>query len=430
MKWLITLCLVVVAAVAGAWLLDNSAMVSVYWGHWRADVSLNLVVLVALASAWLLLLSVRAWERLRLTSAKAGAWRSRQRERHVWSAVLDGITYLLAGKHLRAQDAALTALTALHRAEHADGEKWPRTDTLEVLANWVLSESARSVGQTEQSERALQAALAVSAGDGAQAAREGLMLRAVDWALQDQDWTLAQRRLDGLPQGVGRRIQALRFKLKLARGQGNTTRALDVMRALAKHHAFSPAAAASLYSALAAGALREANDSNALKAVWSSLDATRQGALEVQCAWVQRRWALSSDEDTRAPLAAELLAHLKSWPASWDELGAQQRRLWVDSTEPLLRYLDQAGVQWVQALLNEHGSDVWVQYLAASAWTQQGLWGKAQTATDLVVKQRQLPPALEPRVWRLQALLADERGDQAAAQAAWRKAAEAACTGL
>jgi HemY protein len=253
------------------------------------------------------------------------------------------------------------------------------------------------------------------------------MLRAVDWALQDQDWTLAQRRLDALPQGVARRIQAMRFKLKLARGQGNTTRALDVMRALAKHHAFSPAAASSLYNALAADALREAADVSTLKSLWASLDTTRQAVLEVQCAWVQRRWALCRDDDERDALAHELFAKLQTWHQRLDDMGGQQRRLWVDALEPLLKHVNKAGVQWVQTLLEEHGGDVWVQYLAATTWAQQGLWGKAQTATDGLVKQRQLPPPLVARVWRLQAMLADERGDQAAAQAAWRQAAEAAC---
>ena len=430
MKWLFSLLLVVVAAVAGAWLLDNSAMVSVYWGHWRADVSLNLVVLSALVLVWLLVFVVRAWDRLRLTSAKAGAWRSRQRERHVWSAVLDGITFLLAGKHLRAQDAARTALTALHQAEQADGDKWPRTDTLTVLANWVLAESARSVGQNDQTNFALKAALAVSADGGAQVAREGLMLRSVDWALQDQDWVLAQRRLDALPQGVARRLQALRFKLKLARGQGNTARALDVMRALAKHKAFSPTVASSMYSALAAGALREASDVVALKSIWSSLDPQHQEVLDVQCAWSQRRWALSGDTEERTPLASELFARLKPWHKNLAEMGERQRRLWVETVEPLLGHFDKEGVQWMQTLLDGHSGDVWVQYLAASAWAQQGLWGKAQTVVDVLVKQRTLPTAMVAKVWRLQAMLAEERGDDAVAHAAWKQAADAACAPL
>lgn len=415
---------VALLAVGLAALLDNPGVVSLFWHDTRVDVSLNAVLIALLFSVWVVVSAVRLWDRLRQSAQKAKAWRQRQQERHVWSAVLDGITHVLAGKHARAQDAAREALTALHRVSHEDGVRWPRMHTLEVMANWVLAEVARSTHQPEQADSAMQAALAVPGGEGAVVAQEALQLRAVEWALQDQNWSLAQLRIKALPQSAVKRVQVWRMKLRLARALGQPQHALDAMKALAKMNAFSARASESLYAALAATALQDSGSKSELGSLWTSLDRARHTTPEVLCAYVQRRWLLAEPEERGPELAADLFKRLRLMDAKFDDLGSRQRREWLDALEPLMPHLSKEAVAWVQALIDTHVDDPWVQYMAISAWAHQGLWGKSQKAIDALLKRGALPVELDARVWLLKAAVAEAIDDGPGAQAAWKRAAQ------
>ena len=81
--------------------------------------------------------------------------------------------------------------------------------------------------------------------------REGVQLRAARWALEDRDAAAALARLEELPQGAQRRTLALRLRLKAARQDRRTLEALETARLLAKHRAFSDAAAQSIVRGLA-----------------------------------------------------------------------------------------------------------------------------------------------------------------------------------
>ena len=424
MKTSIGLLWVALLAVGLATLLDNPGVVSLFWYQTRLDISLNALLVALLLSAWLLVSLVRLWDRFRQSAQKAKAWRQRQQERHVWSAVLDGITHLLAGKHARAQDAAREALTTLHRVSHEDGVRWPRMQTLEVMAHWVLAEVARLSQQPEQAESARQAAMAVPTGEGAAVAHEALQLRAVEWALQDQNWSQAQHRLQELTPSVTKRVQVWRMKLRLARALGQSHHALDAMKALAKLNAFSARASASLYAALAANALRDATTKAELSGLWSSLDRARHTTPEVLCAYVLRRWSVAAPEEQGAELAAELFKRLRLMDAKFDDLGPRQRQDWLNALEPLMPHLSKEALAWVQELIDTHVDDPWVQYMAISAWAHQGLWGRTQKSIDALLKRGAIPDALVPRVWLLKAAVAEAMEDEAAAQAAWKKAAQ------
>ena len=422
MRWLISLLVLVLAAVVGAWALDNSAMVSVFWRQWRADVSLNLVLVLALVLVWLLVSAALLVQRLRAGTAKAGLWRSRQRERHVWSAVLDGVSYLAAGQAGKAQETARSALTALHRMDHSDGERWPRMDTLEVMANWVLAESAHAVGETTQREAAAQAGLAID-GKGAQAAREGLQLRAVAWALNDRDWRQAQVALDAVPKAVAKRAQGLRLRYRLARGQNQGARALQALGEMGKLNAMSPAAINSLSTGLAVKALLDTSEHTALDEVWQHLPEGVKQAPEVRLTWAQQRWTQCADEEQRPALAQDLFDALQPVHAHVRDMGTQMRLQWLRVMEPLLGFESKRALTWAAALQKNHPDDDWVQYMAALATVRQGLWGNAQTALERLAAHRDLPAALAQRVARCQAEVAEQSGDEAAARAAWKRAA-------
>ena len=59
MKWLFSLIWWVVLAACVAWLLNNSAMVSVFVDGLRIDLSLNLILTCLALGVWLLLVGLR-----------------------------------------------------------------------------------------------------------------------------------------------------------------------------------------------------------------------------------------------------------------------------------------------------------------------------------------------------------------------------------
>ena len=80
---------------------------------------------------------------------------------------------------------------------------------------------------------------------------------------------------------MARRTVALRMKLKAARLAGQTADALETARLLAKHRAFSPAAAESIVRGLAIDLLNGAHDPAQLLRVWSALEAIERAMPEL-----------------------------------------------------------------------------------------------------------------------------------------------------
>jgi len=335
---------------------------------------------------------------------------------------MDALSHQLAGRFVRAQSAAQQALDQLKGV--APGQ-WPRRDQLQLLAHLLLAESAQSLQNRERRDENLQAALSPQLARSAPEAHEGALLRAVRWAVEDHDVDAARARLAELPQGAGRRIQALRLKLRIARLGGETGEALETARVLAKHRAFSPEASRSIVRGLALDALREAHDMAQLDAFWSGLDATERAMPEVALAAARRANQLASpaaSEQDRALIYTRVRAWLDPlWPEFGALDGAQQRQL-VLALEPGLAELDAAGLARLEQLQRQWPQNGLLQYLAGQACMRRQLWGKA--AQMLTQASHSLDdPGLLRRTWRGLAQLAQERGDETAAQAAWKRAA-------
>ena len=139
------------------------------------------------------------------------------------------------------------------------------------MAHALMAESAQALQDKGLRDTHLQAALAPQTGSSASQWQEGVLLSAARWAIEDRDPETAVQRLQALPQGLARRIQALHLRLRLQRMQGESLEALETARLLAKHRAFTPDAAASLLRSLGLEALRGAHDTLQLKAAWARL---------------------------------------------------------------------------------------------------------------------------------------------------------------
>lgn len=410
-------------AVALAMLVGhNEATFTLFWPPYRFDVSFNFVVFCLIAGFVLLYAALRAFSMLRDLPAQAQRWRSQQVERSVVGAVMDALSHQLAGRFVRAQSAAQQAVDQL---KGVPSGQWPRRDQLQLLAHLLLAESAQSLQNRERRDDNLQAALNPKLSRSAPEAHEGALLRATRWAIEDHDADAARARLAELPQGAGRRIQALRLKLRIARLGGETAEALETARLLAKHRAFSPEASRSIVRGLALDTLREAHDVAQLDTVWNGLDAEERAMPELALAAARRANHLTrlvTDEQDRLAASARVRAWLEPlWP-EFGSLDATQQCQLVLALEPGLADLDAAGLARLEQLQRQWPQNGFLQYLAGQACLRRQLWGKAAQMLNQASHSLQ-DPALLRRTWRGLAQLAQERGDEAAAQAAWKQAA-------
>lgn len=420
--WLLGLAAV---AVALALLVGhNASTVTLFWPPYRFDVSFNLVLFGLIAGFVLLHAALLAISAIRDLPMRAQRWRSQQIERSVVGSVMDALAHQLAGRFVRSQSAAQHALDQLKAV--APGQ-WPRRDQLQVLAHLLVAESAQSLQNRERRDENLQAALDPALAKGAPDASEGALLRAVRWAVEDRDVDAARSRLAELPQGAGRRIQALRLKLRVARLGGATEEALETARLLAKHKAFSPEASRSIVRGLVLDVLREAHDMDQLETVWNRLDASERAIPELALAAALRgnhlvlQRADAGGEEARA-VAARLRSWLEPLWQNFDALSPTQQRQLVVAFEPGLPQLDSAWLARLEQQQRLSPNNALLQYLAGQAFMQRQLWGKAsQLLTQ--ASHGLSDAALTRRTWRSLALLAVERGDDAAAQAAWKRAA-------
>lgn len=420
--WLLGLAAV---AVALALLVGhNESTVTLFWPPYRFDVSFNFVLFCLIAGFVLLHAALLAIGLIRDLPQRAVRWRSQQVERSVVGSVMDALANQLSGRFVRAQSSAQQALDQL---KTVPAGQWPRREQLQVLAHLLAAESAHSLQNRERRDENLQAALSPELGKGAPDASEGALLRAVRWAVEDRDVDAARSRLAELPQGAGRRIQALRLKLRVARLGGATEEALETARLLAKHKAFSPEASRSIVRGLVLDALREAHDMAQLEAVWSRLDATERVVPELALAAARRGNQLvlqrgdAPDDETRA-VAARLRSWLEPLWQGFDALEPLQQRQLVVAFEPGLPQLDSAWLARLEQQQRLSPNNAFLQYLAGQACMHRQLWGKAsQLLTQ--ASHGLSDAALMRRTWRSLARLAEERGDEVAAQAAWKQAA-------
>lgn len=420
------------AAVAVALALlvgGNQANVTLFWAPYRIDLSFNMVLLGALVAFVLLHAALRGVSLLRGLPQRAQRWRAQQHERALLAALLDALAYQMSGRFVRARGAAAHALRQL---EALQGQPLGHREQAQVLAHLLVAESAHALGDRSGREQALASALAYAPLRQAPEAREGALIRAATWAVRDQDPDAARRWLAELPQGAARRIQTLRVRLKLARMERDNPAALDMVRLLAKHRAFSPAVAGTLLRGLATDALRETHDSSRLWQVWQGLDAQERQTPALALVTLDHLDRLTSDQATLSGGVEPSLASAEerrlledTLRVAWDrytDLDDQQRHRLVLRLEQALPVLGGRWLAEVEQAQLQHPADVALQYLAGQVFLQRQLWGKAGHLLGLA--SARLPAGeLARRAWCSMAHLAEQKGDAAAALDAWKRAA-------
>ncbi|MDR2128605.1 MAG: heme biosynthesis protein HemY [Burkholderiaceae bacterium] len=429
--WLVILFALAVALALFAG--DNQSTVTLFWPPHRVDLSLNLALILLAGLFALVYLALRTWAILFDLPRQARRWREQQRERAAHAQLLDALIQLLAGRYLRARKAAENALA------RSGSVATEHNASLRALAHLIASESAHALQNPALREvqwRLAQAEASAATGQGACELREGLLLRAAHWALQEQDPQTALARLEELPQGAARRTLALRERLKAAHLAGRNAQALETARLLGKHRALSPEAARSLRRGLIAELLTDAVDAAQLALIWNGLNAAERaspdlavraaqrlialdGASAQACAWLRPAWdaMLSQPEQMspalRAMLAETVLAAMARARAEEAAAGKADGSSSGSGRDWLAR-IEQAQQAWPL--------DASLQYLCGMACMHCQLWGRAQYLLAEAAENAS-EPALRRNAWRALAQMAEQRGDAQAAARAWRQAA-------
>ncbi len=402
-------------AVAGALFAgNNQGTVTLFWPPYRVDLSLNLVVLLLVAAFLVVHTAMGALAALFDLPRQALRWRTQQKERTMYASLLDALSHLLAGRYIRArksaeevlvQEASLTA--SRHRPANAS--------QLRATAHLLVAESAQALQDRAAREEHLQRALEQASARDAQETRDGALLRAARWALEDREPEAAMRTLRLLSLGAGRRTLALRTRLRASRQAGQPLEALDTARLLAKHHAFSPVAARTIVRGLAVDLLNGAYDVAQLQRAWNTLEPAERAIPEVAIHAAQRLTALRGD----SRLARDWL--LSVWESQGD-LGDTLRVKLVGALEEGLDSLDAAWLARIEAAQKANPRDATLQYLAGMACMKRQLWGKAQQLLTQAALGLQ-DAGLHRAAWRALAELAEQREDASAAAVAWKRAA-------
>ena len=408
--WLVLL--FVVAVVAATTLGRNDGVVSIYFGAWRTDLSLNLFVLLVLAACAVLMAAARSINSLISLPQRAREWRQLRRERAAHAGMREALAEFFAARYSRAHRAALRALVLQDETDalRADAE-------FRALAHLLAAASLhRMQDRGRRDETMRQLGRLTRKGATARPVDEGALLLAAEWAIDDRDAPRAIELLGELPAGVARRTQALRLRLLAQRLTQQPLPALQTARLLAKHQAFSPSAALSLLRTLAGEALDGARDADALRRVWQQLDAADRRDATLAARAALRAVAFGANEDARAWLRP-----------FWDGID----KLEVDERErialALLEAVPGMPSEWLprlesaaQALPNDPA----VAAAVGTAMIERQLWGKARRPLEQAAAAAGgLGAPARRRAWRSLAQLAQQEGDTVRAQQCERAAA-------
>src|SRR5258705_4446287 len=407
--WL--LLLFAVAVVAAATLGTNDGLVTIYWGTYRLDASLNLFLLVLIGTCFALVSIIQAVNSLTGLPKRAHEWRVARRDRVAQAALREALAQCFGGRYSRAQTAAQRALAIqAYSPTHAHANEF--TVLGQLLAAGSSHRLQDRVKRDEQLKRALDLARTSFA---ARSAEEGARLLAAEWALDDRDAARALDLLADLPPGVARRTHALRLKLQATRLGQRSQEALETARLLAKHQGFSKIAALGLLRSLAAESLATAHDIDQLRRIWFQFDSADRRDPVVAAGAATRAAALGAPEEGRAWLRP-----------FWDRLGELSADDRAAVAQGLIASLSGIGPDWLQRLEGAAQSfprEPAIAHAVGSALAERGLWGKARQLLEVAAADNSLSAGQRRSAWLAMARMAEEEGNSERAVLSYEAAA-------
>lgn len=394
--WLVLL--FAVAVVAALTLGDNDGLVSIYWTGWRLDLSLNFFVIAAFATGFAVISTIKGVDALVGLPKRAREWRALRVERAAQAALRESLAEYFAGRYTRSAKAAQRAI-ALRDDIDALGDD----PALRQLAQLLVGASFNRLQDRARRDAAMQPLLS-AARRGGNALDEGARLLAAEWALDDRDGERAEALLAELGPGVGRRTQALRLKLQLARLRNRPIEALRTARLLAHHQAFTPAAVQGLLRSLAFAAIDAAHDAEQLRRTWAQLNEADERDPYVAARAARRAATLGVEAEAR-----DWLRPL------WDRLESLDSDGRAEVCAALSEVVAGIGPDWLprlEAAQHKWPADSAVQGAVGAALAERQLWGKARRPLEQAARDAALDPNARRRAWRALAALSRQEGDE------------------
>ena len=400
-----------IAVVAATTLGTNDGLVSIYWGGWRMDVSLNLALLVFVGGCFALVTLIQAVNALVGLPRRAHEWRIARRDRSAQAWLRDALAQYFGGRYSRAHRAAQRALEI-----QADTPELAQDNEFTVLGHLLAAGSLHRLQDRTQRDAALARALDLARHSAAaRSAEEGARMLAAEWALDDRDAARALELLADLPPGVGRRTHALRLKLQAARLARQPQEALKTARLLAKHQGFSKEAALGLLRSLAFEALDAGRDTDQVRRIWLQLDAADRRDPAVAARGATRLALLGAPEDARQWLRP-----------FWDalaEVAAEDREALAHGLVACVAGIGHDWLPRLEAAQQAYPRDGALAFAAGCAMAECRLWGKARLALQQAADDETLPKPARRRAWRQLAEIAQQQGDAARAAECYAAAA-------
>ncbi len=402
MRGVVWIVLLFVAAVVAATALgSNDGLVTVAWGAWRTDLSLNLFVLLMVVGCSLTVLALQAINALISLPRRAQEWRWLRRERAAHSALREALVEFFNARYGRSRKAAQRALDFQVQALPLASDR-----EFKLLAQLVAASSLHRMQDRPQRDALLQQAQSAfqSSPRGPGSAHEALCLCAAEWALEDRDADAALKALDRLPPGAQRRTQALRLKMQASRLARQPLEALQTARLLANHQAFSPAVAQGLLRSLAGEALEQVHNASQLQRLWSQMDPHERRDPQVVALASARAAGLGAEEEARnwiRPLWEQLT-----------ELSAGDRTAVALALADVRKGIGADWLPRVEAAVQTQAQDAAVVAAAGLVLAERQLWGKARPLLTQAASASGLPAATRRRAWRELARIAQGQGDE------------------
>jgi HemY protein len=406
MRGVIWLVLVfVVAVVAATTLGSNDGLVSVYWGTWRTDLSLNLFVLIVLGACLVLMSAVQAINALVSLPRRAGEWRALRRERAGQAALREALTEYFSARYGRARKAAQRALVIAEGTPVLEGDA-EFLMLCQLLGAGSLHRLQDKVGRDETLRRALRTATGGLRG-APRRSEDAARLLAAEWALDDRDGPRALEALEALPPGAARRTHALRLKLQAMRLVRRPLEALHTARLLANHQAFSPVVAQSLLRSLVGETLEGAHDIQQLRRLWNQFDLADRRDAQVAGRAAIRAVQLDAAEDARQWLRP-----------FWERLSELAREDREAVALALIEARGGIGGDWLprlEAAAQAYGHEPAVVAAVGMVYAERQLWGKARRLLEQAAGSPGLAARTRRAAWRQLAALAREESDESRA---------------
>jgi HemY protein len=397
--WLVLL--FVVAVVAATTLGVNDGLVTVYWGGWRTDMSLNLFVLALVGVCLVLTSSAQAVNSLLKLPKRAGDWRALRRERAAQGALREALAEYFGARYGRARKAAEKALWIQKSTAGLVNDAEFR-----MLAQLLAAGSLHRLQDRGRRDETLDLALKAARG-GRRGTDEPVRLLGAEWALEDRDAPRALEMLAALSPGAARRTQALRLKLQATHMARQPLDALHTARLLAKHQGFSPLVAQSLLRSLAAEAMENAHDEQQLRRLWSQFDAADRRDPQVAARAALRAVQLGALEDARQWLRP-----------FWDRLAEIAHEDREQVALAMVEARAGIGADWLPRLesaAQAYGHESAVVAAVGMVYAERQLWGKARRLLEQAAAAPGLAARTRRAAWRELAALARQEADEARA---------------